>query len=400
MTIRKYIAGILITAACVLSLLLALNIYAYNVYTKNLNGKINAVVNAVLGKYDEVTEEEIIGILNGADAGDHEVLDKYGIDVEKGSVITANERYHRLFAAAGAAILTTGAAVLLVIFLRYDRKRSEDIAGITEMIEQINKRNYELNIGSISEDELSILKNEIYKTTVTLREAADRSNADKLELKKALEDISHQLKTPLTSILIMLDVMIDDPEMEPSVRDDFIRGIKRETANINYFVRAILSLSKLESNTIRFIKEKTTLGSLAEEAVKNVSALCDLLGIKILLDGEREAEIECDRKWQTEAITNILKNSVDHSPEGGKIVIRCGRTGACSTIEITDFGEGIPPEDIPHIFERFYKGKNASADSTGIGLALSKSIIEEANGIINVDSGAEGTRFRINYVTV
>lgn len=198
----------------------------------------------------------------------------------------------------------------------------------------------------------------------------------------------------------MLDNIIDDPEMDAGIHEDFIRSIKKETVNINFFVQAILKLSRFDSNTIHFNKEKAALRSLIVDTVRNVSVLCDLRGVTVAIDGESDTEIECDRKWQTEAITNILKNSVDHSFEGGKVVIRYSRNNIYSMIEIADFGEGICEKDLPHIFERFYKGENESPDSIGIGLALSKSIIEEDNGTISVNSDKNGTRFKIKYFTL
>ena len=128
--------------------------------------------------------------------------------------------------------------------MRYNHKREKDIKDIAKCIEEINKKNYELEIDSISEDELSILKNEIYKTTIMLKEAADNSTKDKINLKKSLEDISHQLKTPLTSILVMLDNIIEDPDMDSSIRNDFIVDIKRNVNNINFLVQTLLKLSK------------------------------------------------------------------------------------------------------------------------------------------------------------
>lgn len=398
--LKKYLVISLIAAACFLILFSVLNIVEYHVYTENFNQKLNLIVAAVREKYPDVSENELVEILNSKKNGDTSLLDKYGIDIEGDSVVTENISVHRLFLVIDTVLLICGIAVLLFVFLKYDRSRSKDIADITRTIEQINKRNYELNIDSISEDELSILKNEIYKTTVTLREAADNSNADKLNLKKSLEDISHQLKTPLTSILVMLDNLIDDPEMNADVREDFIRSIKRETFNINFFVQAILKLSRFDSNTICFMKEKTDLRTLIDDAVQNVSALCDLRNVTVDIGGECEAEIVCDRKWQTEAITNILKNAVEHSRDDGKVIVRCSRNTAYTMIEITDLGEGISKKDLPHIFNRFYKGENASADSIGIGLALSKSIIEEDNGTVSVDSDEYGTRFMIKYYTL
>ena len=398
--LKKYLIISLIAALCILFLFSVLNIIEYRVYTKNFNQKLNDIVATVTEKYPDVSENELIGILNGKKTGDPYILDKYGIDIKNDSAVLENIGAHRMFLAVNAVLLLCGIAVLLFVFIKYDRDKSKDIADITRTIEQINKRNYELDIDSISDDELSILKNEIYKTTVTLREAADNSNADKLNLKKSLEDISHQLKTPLTSILVMLDNIIDDPEMDAEVREEFIRSIKRETVNINFFVQAILKLSRFDSNTIHFIKEKADLRVLIEDAVQNVSALCDLRNITVAVECECSAEIVCDRKWQTEAITNILKNSVDHSRDGGKVIIHCSQNTVYSMIEITDFGEGISEKDLPHIFERFYKGDNASPDGVGIGLALSKSIIEEDNGTVSVDSDKNGTRFKIKYFTL
>ena len=398
--LKKYLVISSIAAACVLILFSVLNIVEYRTYTDNFNQKLNAVAAAVKEKYPDVTENELIEILNGDKAPDTSLLDKYGIDIKGDSVVAENAVAHRLFLTVNTVLLICGIALLLFVFLKYDRNRSKDIADITRTVEQINKRNFELNIDSISEDELSILKNEIYKTTVTLREAADNSNADKLNLKKSLEDISHQLKTPLTSILVMLDNIIDDPDMDPAVREDFIHSIKRETVNINFFVQAILKLSRFDSNTIRFIKEETDLRALIDDAVQNVSALCDLRNVTLSVECESDIRIVCDRKWQAEAITNILKNSVEHSYSGGKIVIRCSRNTVYTEIEIRDAGEGISERDLPHIFERFYKGEKTSPDSIGIGLALSKSIIEEENGTVVVDSGPNVTTFKIKYYTL
>ena len=398
--LKKYLIVSLIAALCIMILFSVLNIIEYSVYTKNFNQKLNEIVTSVIEKYPDVSENELIELLNGNRTGDQSVLDKYGINIENDSVVLENIVAHRLFLIINTVLLLCGVAVLLFVFIKYDRDKSKDIADITRTIEQINKRNYELDIDSISEDELSSLKNEIYKTTVTLREAADNSNADKLNLKKSLEDISHQLKTPLTSILVMLDNIIDDPEMDAEVREEFVRSIKRETVNINFFVQAILKLSRFDSNTIHFIKEKTDLRALIDDAVQNVSALCDLRNITVAVEDECSAEIVCDRKWQTEAITNILKNSVDHSRDGGKVLIHCSQNTVYCMIEITDFGEGISEKDLPHIFERFYKGDNASPDGIGIGLALSKSIIEEDNGTVSVDSDENGTRFKIKYFTL
>ena len=276
-------------------------------------------------------------------------------------------------------------------------KKEKNIDEIIEYIKQINKKNYELKIDSVSEDELSILKNEIYKTTIMLKETAENSKKDKINLKKSLEDISHQIRTPLTSIIIMLDNIIDDQKMDEKTKNNFIREIKRNIININFLVENILKLSKLESNTIEYKKENVNLITIIGDSIKNVSLLCDLKNIKIIVTGEKNIKILCDIKWQIEAITNILKNCIEYSEENQKIYIEYSQNNVYTKVTIKDSGKGIANKDLPNIFKRFYKGKNSSKDSIGIGLALSKAIIEEDNGNINVISSNKGTIFTIKY---
>ena len=184
-----------------------------------------------------------------------------------------------------------------------------------------------------------------------LKEAALNSNKDKLNLKKSLEDISHQLKTPLTSILVLLDNLIDEPDMDSSIRNDFIIDIKRNVININFLVQALLKLSKFDANTVHFIKKENDLEMIVKEAIKNVSTLCDLRNINIKLNTLENAKVECDVKWQIEAITNIIKNAIEHTDINGKIKIMLEETPMSISITISDNGEGIEKSDIKNIFK-------------------------------------------------
>lgn len=230
-----------------------------------------------------------------------------------------------------------------------------------------------------------------------LKEEAENSKKDKLELKDSLSNISHQLKTPLTSILIIIDNLIDTSEMNYSMREEFLRDIKREITNINFLVGSLLKIAKLDTNTVNFIEEDVKLKKIVEESIKNVSVLSDLKNVDIKINIINDSIIRCDFKWQIEAITNILKNCVEHSKEDSKIEITISDNKIYSLMEIKDNGVGIDKEDINHIFQRFYKGKNSSNDSIGIGLSLAKTIIDKSNGSINVESGKSGTKFIIKY---
>lgn len=395
--LKQYFISTLIVAICLFVLFLALNIYEYHTYTNNFNNKIGAIVNVIKDKYPEITDKEIITILNSNDFESNDFFTKYGIDINNKSVLLNNDKDYHTFLIVNMSFLTITIIALLIIYIRYNHKKENDIKDIIKCIEQINKKNYELQIDSISEDELSILKNEIYKTTIMLKESAENSNKDKLNLKKSLEDISHQLKTPLTSILVMLDNIIEDPDMDINIRNDFVRDIKRNVVNINFLVQALLKLSKFDANTVHFIKQENDLKAIIKESIKNVSPLCDLRNINIEFNAKDKSKIVCDAKWQIEAITNIIKNAIDHSKNNSTVTIDLSNNNVYSMIEIIDKGEGISKKDISHIFERFYKGENSTSDSIGIGLALAKTIIEEDNGSISVESNKIGTKFTIKY---
>lgn len=395
--LKQYITSTLIVFICLFVMFLILNIYEYKTYTKNFNNKISAIITLVKDKYPEITDKEIIEIINSNKQSDDSFFFKYGIDIDNKAVLLENDKSYHTFLLINMSFLIITIASLFILYFRYNYKRKNDIKDIIKYIEQINRRNYELEIDTISEDELSILKNEIYKTAVMLKEAALNSNKDKLNLKKSLEDISHQLKTPLTSILVLLDNLIDEPDMDSSIRNDFIIDIKRNVININFLVQALLKLSKFDANTVHFIKKENDLEMIVGEAIKNVSTLCDLRNINIKLNTLENAKVECDAKWQIEAITNIIKNAIEHSKDNSSIIINIDNNRVYSKIEVIDFGDGISKRDIKHIFERFYKGANATSNSIGIGLALAKTIIEEDKGTIAVESNESNTKFTIKY---
>lgn len=398
--LKKYIISTLIVFICLFILFLFLNIYEYKTYTKNFNNKISAIINVIKKDYPKITDKEIIEIINNDTLKTNDFFNKYGIDVNNKSILIKNDRDYHKFLVINLSFLTITVVILLIIYIRYNYKKEKDIKDIIKCIEQINKKNYEIQIDSISEDELSILKNEIYKTTIMLKEAAENSSKDKLNLKKSLEDISHQLKTPLTSILVMLDNIIEDSNMEEKIRNDFIVDIKRNVLNINFLVQSLLKLSKFDANTIHFVKQENDLKTIVEESIKNVSTLCDLRNINIKLNIKENSKIICDDKWQIEALTNIIKNAIEHSKNNSNIIINIKNNNVYSMIEVIDFGEGIAKKDIKHIFERFYRCKNTKTDSIGIGLALAKTIIEEDKGTISVESNKLETKFIIKYYKI
>ena len=373
-------------------------LYQYKVYTGNFNKKIGMIVTNVQNQYPNIDKNELIQILNNQENVETGLLKQYGINLENDSIIIQNDKMFVKFSIINLCFIIGLAMAVLLIFVKYTNSKDKKLGEITKYIEEINNKNYKLDIEDNTEDELSILKNEVYKTTVMLKEVAENSVNDKINLKNSLSDISHQLKTPLTSMSVMVDNLMDNPEMDYKTRNDFIKDIRRELVNINFLVNSLLKLSKLDANSVHFIKKQVCVQEIINNAIKNVSILCDLKNINILIEENKNIKINCDFKWQVEALTNIIKNCIEHSKDNSKIEIHYEENSVYTKIEIKDHGIGINKQDLPHIFERFYKGKNSSNESNGIGLALAKSIIESNNGYIDVESEVGiGSLFIIKY---
>lgn len=392
-TIKKYILSLIILLIFNVSLIFILNRYEYKMYTKNYNDKINSIIGNIKNKYPNIEESDIIEIINNEEDSE-DILSKYGIDS-----ITKNDKVNNKVRIISLIIIITFDSLIILIFYLYDKNKSKKIKEITKMISKINNRQFDIDINDFNEGELSILKNEISKTTIMLRQVADNSINDKLNLKDSLGDISHQLKTPLTSITIMIDNILDNPDMNEKTRKKFLINIKREILNINFLVMSLLKLSKFDANIVKFNKESVYLKDIIIESIKNVSMIKELKNITIKVSGDDNIKLLCDFKWQVESITNILKNSIEHTSEYGTVEVNYSENKLYTRILIKDNGKGIDSDDLPHIFDRFYKGKNGSDDSFGIGLSLSKTIIEKEGGSITVKSTPNiGTIFTIKYL--
>ena len=392
-TIKKYILSLIILLIFNVSLIFILNRYEYKMYTKNYNDKINTIISNIKNKYPNIEESDIIEIINNEEDSE-DILSKYGIDS-----ITKNDKVNNKVRIISLIIIITFDSLIILIFYLYDKNKSKKINEITKMISKINNRQFDIDINDFNEGELSILKNEISKTTIMLRQVADNSVKDKLNLKDSLGDISHQLKTPLTSITIMIDNILDNPDMNEKTRKKFLINIKREILNINFLVMSLLKLSKFDANVVKFNKESVYLKDIIIESIKNVSMIKELKNITIKVSGDDNIKLLCDFKWQVESITNILKNSIEHTSEYGTVEVNYSENKLYTRILIKDNGKGIDSDDLPHIFDRFYKGENGSDDSFGIGLSLSKTIIEKEGGSITVKSTPNiGTIFTIKYL--
>lgn len=375
-----------------------INSLQYKKYLKTVNSKVNIIINEVIEKYPEVTEDDIMEILRSEETPQNNLLEKYGYDSDIAYIkqldelIETNKKQNIIY-------IVVVELIALGIYLVYVISQEKKIKEINDYINGIKNKNYTLKIEENNNSELSRLRNELYKTTVLLKETAELNVKEKENLSTAIADISHQLKTPLTSIRIMLDNIQDDPDMEKEVREDFLMEISKQIDWISSLVISLLKIAKFDAGTIKMENEEIHVQKLIDAVIGNLAILIELKEIEIITKIDEKAVFLADYKWQQEALTNILKNAIEHSNQKSKIYIEVENTSVFLKIKIRDEGQGISKVDQKHIFERFYKAKNSSENSIGIGLALAKTIIEKNNGYVKVDSEVgKGTTFEIKYL--
>lgn len=385
---------------------IAIMLYTTVVQYKKVNKQTNTYIAKILfeiqEKYPEVKSEDIIELLNednkNIELGEKE-LNKYGISIDgMNGILSVNSQMKRNLQ-INFYIILGFSAIWIIAILIYINKRNKKLNDITQYIHQINNKNYELKIYDNDEDELSYLRNELYKITIMLKEESEKSKLDKENLKISIQDISHQLKTPLTSISVMLDNVINNPNVEENIRQKFIYEISKQIDGMNFLIISLLKFSKLEAGVEQFEKSKISVSELIKESLSNLEIPIEIKNLSIIVNGDETATFYGDYRWQLEAITNIIKNCIEHTPNDKNIFISYEENNLYTKIKIKDEGEGISKEDLKHIFERFYKGKKSSENSFGIGLALSKAIIEKDNGYIYCNSEENvGTEFTIKYM--
>lgn len=364
------------------------------------NEKISGIIEYIIKENPAIDTKNIIQILNSNEYKDgEEELKKYGINIGEVNSIIAVQKQMKTNIILNIILIVLFSVLYMAIIFIYLKQRDKKINQITQYINEIKNRKYDLNINENSEDELSNLKNELYKITIMLKEESEISRQDKENIKMSVEDISHQLKTPLTSIMIMLDNLKDNPNMDEDTKQKFIFEISKQVDWINWLVISILKLSRLEADVVKFSNNKINVKKFIDEIIGNLEIPIEIKNQKISIEGDEDASFIGDYKWQQEAITNIIKNAIEHNKENGKITIKYEENVLFTKITIIDEGQGIAKEDLKHIFERFYKAQNSSDNSVGIGLSLAKNIIEKNNGMINCKSEiGNGTEFIVKYM--
>lgn len=283
------------------------------------------------------------------------------------------------------------------VSLYFTKKRYNDIAELTYKIDKILHNNDYTNFDVNKEGELAVLNSEIYKMTVRLREQAERLVKEKNYLKDYMADISHQIRTPMTSIKIML-TRLSKQDLTDKEQFELTKEINKLLSRIEWLITALLEVAQLESGIVELKKESISIAKVINKALEPLKIQAELKNVEIKLKIEESSNCKGDYYWQVEAISNILKNCIEHSENGGTIEVISEENPIYTEVVIKDNGNGICEEDLPHLFERFYKGKNRNNESIGIGLYLTKMIINKQNGVITVKNGKnKGAEFNIKF---
>ncbi|GLO64626.1 histidine kinase [Oceanobacillus sp. E9] len=294
-----------------------------------------------------------------------------------------------------AVFVFVSTSLIITVFLWMTYWRYKQIKKLSHYLRQISAGNMSLDVRDNREGELSILKNDIYKMSLMLSEQREDLKKDKQKLTDAISDISHQLKTPLTSMTVMAELLSDET-MDDDKRLEFTHNIRKQLERMDWLVSSLLKLSKIDAGTIQFAKERVIVSNLVDEVIASLEIPLELKDISFQKLGDREVTFLGDYNWTKEALINIMKNAIEHTPEAERIAISFKENALYTEIIIQDTGKGIAKQDIPYIFKRFYKGGNAIDGSVGIGLAMAHSIITNQHGDIEVVSEeGRGTTFTI-----
>lgn len=391
-----------------LFVLLALGILGYNLILGAKLGELRRENNQLLAGLFENAREQYPGIrleewMALLEASEDELpgeaaLGPYGVLSGEAASLLWERRERELLAGSNLALLGLGAAVLALVYASL-RRRRKTLDELTAYMQRVARGEYSLKMRENREGELSLLQNELYKVTVLLKEQAELSRRQKKALSDSVSDISHQLKTPLTSVTVLLDNLSESEHMDEATRRRFLGEITRQLSGISWLVAALLKLSRLDAGVVEFERKSFPAGELLDRVTENLEILADLRQVVLERRGDQGILLTGDLYWMGEALSNLVKNAIEHSPQGERVVLSLEENPVYVSLTVTNRGKILDPEEQKHIFERFYRGKYAGEGSTGIGLSLAKEVVERQGGYLTVDSGPEkGTRFQMRFL--
>ena len=388
---KKYIILSIMVFVIIMTtnIIISLNIYDdYN--KKETNDKYLVIGNIINSNNDK--DKLILGYLHNQniDIGKNYLNDNITLNINN-QIYNHNLKRNLIIYSASSTFICYILFMLLIIL--YKKSQDKKINEISNYMNSVLNGNYSLDIRNYEEGRLSILKNDIYKITVKLKEQTDMAINEKNNLEMILSDISHQIKTPLTSMYVINDLLKSD-KLSKKEKIEFLNKNESQLERIEWLVTSLLKLSRLDNGFVKLKKEKVEVAKLIDNCLNPLLIPIELKNQNVVKQIDN-FEIDIDFNWFSEAIINILKNAHEHTNAFGTIKVETSDNSMYSSIIISDNGTGISKQDLPHIFERFYKGDNQK-ESIGIGLNMAKKIIDLSGGEINVlSTPSEGTTFII-----
>lgn len=382
--VKKLLLYITVVSIVFLFILLIF-IYKLDKYYKNEVINVYAKVsNGVIKVYPELEDEIIDSLMS--DNNDKTILEKYGIN-NKINILDTKKIYIEIIIIYLLVII-----VISTIYIIHNIYVFKKIKGLSIYTTKILNDDYSMDIRNYDEGDISNLKNDLYKMTIKLKETRDIELKEKKYLETTLEDISHQLRTPLTSMNVGLEVLSGN--VDAITKKEFIQMEKKNLDRIEWLVTSLLKMSRLDSGTVLLVDKKEDLSKIIDNALEPIKIPVELKGISLINEVDKNLKIKVDENWVREAFINVLKNAYEHTNSLIKIV--SSDNPIYTEVKIIDDGAGISNTDLPHIFERFYKG-STNKESIGIGLNMAKKIIEKENGNISVQTSNNGTTFIIKF---
>lgn len=377
--------------------ILLLNKYSYETYKEAIIENNLYIIDSIISKHPELENEVIDGIINHdiSKGESYEILNKYGLDrLDTVDYLNDNSYINKTIRKYNIIYISILIIIVFSILIIYINKIYNKIRKLSIYTNDILNNKYNMDIREYSEGDISNLKNDLYKMTIKLKEQNELSLKDKIYLQDTLSDISHQLKTPLTSMYVINELLYDD-KLDKSLKKELLNKSKKGLERIEWLITSLLKMSRLDSGSEKLILERVKLINIINKTIEPIRIPLELKNINLNVSCNSDIKVNVDVNWTTEALINILKNAMEHTLENGNINIVCSDNPLYTMISISDDGCGISKKDLPHIFERFYKGMS-NKESIGIGLNMSKKIIENENGNISVKSKEnEGTTFII-----
>lgn len=284
-------------------------------------------------------------------------------------------------------VMAVALVVLYVALYMYYNKLLSDMENVSQIMENVIDNDTELPQEEYKEGTVGMLYTKLYQMVGILKESRDRELNEKIFLRDIISDISHQLKTPLASLNVFVDLLVDDKVAEPEKQKQILNEASNQLSRMEWMVLSMLKLARIEAGAIQFDVKAHHLYNVLQQAEDGVKYLLEGRSQSLELVCEEDVTLNCDGEWLTEALINLLKNASDYSGNGKKISVEVDDSKAFCRIYVKDEGMGISEEDIPNIFKRFYRvNSDVNPNSVGIGLSLTKSIVEGMGGTIKVRS--------------